>query len=71
MFEKFRDGLPDDWLVLHSRRFALPGGRGSGVEKGEIDFHVLDPARGLLALEVKGGGELAPTSVRDQPLSKG
>lgn len=55
VFEKFRDGLPDDWLVLHSRRFALPGGRESAIEQGEIDFLVLDPARGLLALEVKGG----------------
>jgi hypothetical protein len=55
VFEKFHDGLPDDWLVLHSRRFVLAGGRGSAIEDGEIDFLILDPARGLLALEVKGG----------------
>jgi hypothetical protein len=55
VFDCLRDGLPQEWLVLHSRRFVLPGGRGSAIQEGEIDFLVLDPARGLLALEVKGG----------------
>jgi hypothetical protein len=55
VFDCFRDGLPPEWVVLHSRRFVLPGGRGAPAEEGEIDFLVLDPARGLLALEVKGG----------------
>ena len=55
VFDALRDGLPNDWLVLHSRRFVLPGGKDTPSEEGEIDFLVLDPARGLLALEVKGG----------------
>jgi len=55
VFDALRDGLSDDWLVLHSRRFVLPGGKGAPSEEGEIDFLVLDPVRGLLALEVKGG----------------
>ncbi len=47
--------LPADWIVLHGRRFNLPG-KGSDLSKeGEIDFVVLDPARGWLGLEVKGG----------------
>jgi hypothetical protein len=55
VFDAFRAGLPDDWLVLHARRFVLPGEKGAPSEEGEIDFLVLDPTRGLLALEVKGG----------------
>lgn len=47
-------GLPDDWIVLHhiswqSRRSGRQG-------DGEADFVVLHPRRGLLVLEVKGGG---------------
>lgn len=56
VFDAFRDQLPREWHVLHSRRFLLPraGGRKVAVE-GEVDFLVLDPARGYLGLEVKGG----------------
>ncbi len=55
VFEAFREGLPEDWVVLHSRRFLLPAVNGRRPQEGEIDFLVLDPARGLLAIEVKGG----------------
>lgn len=55
VFDRLRDGLPAEWIVLHSRRFVLPGADGAPAEEGEIDFLVLDPARGLVALEVKGG----------------
>lgn len=46
--------LPDEWVVLHhvswqSRRSGRQG-------DGEADFVVLHPKRGLLVLEVKGGG---------------
>lgn len=46
--------LPEDWIVLHhvswqSRRSGRQG-------DGEADFVVLHPKRGLLVIEVKGGG---------------
>lgn len=46
--------LPDDWIIFHhvswqSRRSGRQG-------DGEADFVVLHPKRGLLVLEVKGGG---------------
>jgi len=56
VFESLRDGLPDDWVVVHGRRFVLPRRGGHGrPDEGEVDFLVLDPDRGLVALEVKGG----------------
>ena len=54
LYERFQLDLPDDWTVIHSQRFLLPAGR-RAPQEGEIDFLVLDPARGALALEVKGG----------------
>ena len=49
--------LPDSWTVIHGQRFLLSASRRHRTPptEGEIDFLVLDPARGLLALEVKGG----------------
>jgi len=55
VFERFRDQLPRDWVVLHSRRFLLPTPAGQRPLEGEMDFLVLVPERGLLGLEVKGG----------------
>lgn len=54
VFDSLRDGLPDDWIVVYGRRFVLPRQRGRTVE-GEVDFLVLDPNRGMVGLEVKGG----------------
>jgi ATP:corrinoid adenosyltransferase len=48
--------LPGSWTVLHSRTFVLPATTTKPTTTCEIDFLILDPARGLLALEVKGGG---------------
>ena len=56
VFGRLRERLPDHWTVLHARRFFLPAHDGHPAAEGELDFLVLDPARGLLALEVKGGG---------------
>ncbi|MEQ8690775.1 MAG: AAA family ATPase [Pseudomonadales bacterium] len=54
VFNRLKESLPDNWIVIHGRRFLLPSkGR---PHEGEVDFLVLDPARGLLGLEVKGGG---------------
>ena len=55
VFTAFERHLPQDWTVFHSRRIVLPR---KGVER-ELDFLVIDPARGLLGFEVKGGGARA------------
>lgn len=46
--------LPDDWIVLH--HVCWQSKRGGRQGDGEADFVVLHPKRGLLVLEVKGGG---------------
>ena len=46
--------LPDDWVVLH--HVSWQSRRGGRQGDGEADFLVLHPRRGLLVLEVKGGG---------------
>ena len=58
VFAAFERHLPRDWTVFHSRRIVLPRqGPGPVVER-ELDFLVIDPARGLLGFEVKGGVEI-------------
>lgn len=54
LYEKFRTDLPATWTVIHSQRFLLPRRRGFARE-GELDFLIVDPARGALGIEVKGG----------------
>jgi ATP:corrinoid adenosyltransferase len=55
VFAALERQLPASWTVFHSRRLVLPSkGRGPAVER-ELDFVVIDPARGMLGLEVKGG----------------
>lgn len=53
VYKRLEAGLPASWTVIHGRRFFLPGGR---PREGELDFLVIDPARGAIGLEVKGGG---------------
>ena len=55
LYERFRTDLPAEWTVIHSQRFLLHGHRGFARE-GELDFLIVDPARGALGIEVKGGG---------------
>ncbi len=50
LFDRFRDELPDDMVVLHSLGIA----RHARKLKAEIDFVVLS-RRGILCIEVKGG----------------
>ena len=57
VFTAFERHLPRDWTVFHSRRFVLPR-QGGGPTESELDFLVIDPARGILGLEVKGGIEI-------------
>jgi hypothetical protein len=47
--------LPAGWLVLHGLRTLEPDDRGIPRD-GEADFILFDPARGMLCIEVKGGG---------------
>ena len=53
VYERLQYCLPDTWTVIHSQRFLLPSKR--GVWEGELDFLILDPQRGAIGLEVKGG----------------
>lgn len=46
--------LPDDWIVIH--HVSWQSRRGGRQGDGEADFVVLHPKRGLLVIEVKGGG---------------
>ena len=58
VFTAFERHLPHDWTVFHSRRIVLPRkGPGPVVER-ELDFLVIDPSRGLLGFEVKGGVDI-------------
>lgn len=55
LYHELKRQLPDSVVVLHSVPILLrPGDRRE--LNCEIDFVVIDPARGVLVLEVKGGG---------------
>ena len=54
-YDSLRSELPDAWTVIHGQRFLLPANRRASAREGELDFLVLDPAGGVLGLEVKGG----------------
>ena len=56
VFGRLHERLPDEWTVLHARRFFIPARRRTRAQEGEVDFVVIDPQRGIVALEVKGGG---------------
>lgn len=59
VFRSLRDQLSDDVTVLYSVPWIETFK--SGSTDGETDFIVIDPSRGVLALEVKGGtSEVAP-----------
>lgn len=56
VFETLQTKLPDSIIAIHGKRFSIPGGH--RPKEGEIDFLILHPERGYLALEVKGGQEI-------------
>ena len=62
VFECLAQNLPSDWVVFYARRFLVPAASGGRLHEGEMDFLVIDPERGMLGLEVKGGVEVG----RDQ-----
>jgi hypothetical protein len=54
-YEACRDHLPEDVVVIYSANWIYRDARGR-LNEGEADFTVLSPQRGVLAVEVKGGG---------------
>lgn len=48
LFDCLCEGLPDEWTVIHGRRFLIPAEGDRRPVEGEVDFLVLDPARGYL-----------------------
>jgi len=52
---KLRDELDDEWTVFYSRPWWGLDARGAEID-GEADFIVVNPEKGVLFLEVKGGG---------------
>lgn len=54
-FSAFAQHLPKQWLVFHARRLVVPSPEGHTLHECEVDFIVVDPARGILVLEAKGG----------------
>src|SRR5258708_1364327 len=58
LFDVLRDHLPQDYTVLWSIDWtqATPTNQGGNARESEVDFLVLHPDKGLLILEVKGGG---------------
>ena len=58
LFNLLHDHLPDDYTVIWSIDWTVPraASSGGGAQESEIDFLVLHPDKGILVLEVKGGG---------------
>jgi hypothetical protein len=56
VFERLRDGLPGDWVVIHGQRIVRDSRAGTTPFEGELDFLVVMPEWGWIGLEVKGGG---------------
>ena len=50
VYQRLKESLPPGWVAWHSVKV-----RAKGAEFAENDFVIADPARGILALEVKGG----------------
>ncbi len=55
VFDALEERLGDGWEVFHSVGW-VSRDRKKGSEDGEIDFVIAHPERGVLCLEVKGGG---------------
>ena len=58
LFDLLRTSLPDEYVILWSIDWTIirPQNRGGGAQESEVDFLVLHPDKGILVLEVKGGG---------------
>jgi hypothetical protein len=56
VFYALKELLPDDYTVLHSVPVYLKEEPTSKMQNGELDFLILHPDKGMLVIEVKGGG---------------
>ena len=58
LFDLLRDYLPDEYIAIWSIDWTMPRptAYGGGVHESEVDFLILHPIKGVLVLEVKGGG---------------
>lgn len=56
VFYALKDLLSDEYTVLHSVPVYLKENQGSKLLNGELDFLILHPEKGMLIVEVKGGG---------------
>ena len=54
LFREAERQLPANWIAIHGLHLSTHDSHAS--QEGEADFVVLDPERGALVLEVKGGG---------------
>ena len=55
-FYALKDLLSDDYTVIHSLPVYKKSHRNGPLKDGEIDFLIIHPDKGMLAIEVKGGG---------------
>lgn len=55
VFDELRDQLSDEWNVFHSASLVFRD-PATGAKDGESDFVIAHPDRGIISLEVKGGG---------------
>jgi AAA domain/Nuclease-related domain/UvrD-like helicase C-terminal domain len=51
----FKHDLPPQWIILHGQRVVARGNQAERLGEVELDIVVLDPGRGVLCIEVKGG----------------
>lgn len=54
LYDAFRDGLDDEYVVFHSVSWQSPSKEGR-IRDGEADFVIAHPRYGILVLEAKGG----------------
>lgn len=58
LFTVLQNHLPDEYTVIWSIDWTTsrPSAYGGGVQESEVDFLMVHPEKGILVLEVKGGG---------------
>ena len=55
--DALRDGLPEPWAVMHGLNYVAQSGQKR--REGEVDFLLIHPKVGIIALEVKGDAEVS------------
>ena len=56
VWNALRDGLPEPWAVMHSLNYVAQSGQKR--REGEVDFLLIHPKVGIIALEAKGDAEV-------------